>query len=320
MVVFDGIRHRQDLPDGDASVWGRMAFARIRLSGRKTMTKQSLLSTEEAHAKRTQLIEDGFCIVPGVLQGDPLARLQAFCDTFLDEHTVDRRFRYQGSDFHIMTEEAWAAAPDERRYHAPIVAETLYLPEAHAACELVGLEGMTSSGSMILLSKPPHGPPLYWHQDATYWNHPKAALPWPSRVFLSYYMVDTTRENGCLRVIPGTHRRRIDLHDELPRAHSPEIQQVDETHFAFNEQPGEIDVPCKAGDLVIADGRMLHAAWPNKTDKRRSLVLQWWDVFPFPSVPTWWEGDIPDEINADPDADYEGSRSPGKYLKAAQES
>ena len=144
---------------------------------------------------------------------------------------------------------------------------------------------MTSAGAIILLSKPPHGPPLYWHQDATYWNHPMSALPWPSRVFLSYYLVDTTRENGCLRIIPGTHRKRTELHDLLPDAHSPEMQRADETHLAFTEQPGEIDIPVQAGDLVIADGRVLHAAWPNNTDTRRTLVLEWWDLFPFPSVP-----------------------------------
>jgi len=34
------------------------------------------------------------------------------------------------------------------------------------------------------------------------WGHASATTPWPSRVFLSYYTVDTNRENGCLRVIP----------------------------------------------------------------------------------------------------------------------
>ena len=273
------------------------------------------LTAAEALAKRRQLLDDGFCLVPGVLRGDLLDRMRRFSDDFLDTHAVDHKFRYQGSDFHIMTKEAWDQQQDPRRYHDPIVKDILDLPAARAACDQVGLEGMTSAGSFILLSKPPHGPPLYWHQDATYWNHPKSALPWPSRVFLSYYLVDTTRENGCLRIIPGTHRKRTELHDLLPDAHSPEMQRADESHLAFTEQPGEIDVPCKAGDLVIADGRVLHAAWPNNTDTRRTLVLAWWDVFPFPSVPTWWEGEPPPEVHADPNATYEHSRRPTHHLR-----
>ena len=221
------------------------------------------LTAEEVLDKRRQLLDDGFCVIPGVLRGDLLDRTRRFSDEFLDTHDVDHHYRYQGSDFHIMAEESWAKDQDASRYHAPIVDELLNLPAAVGACDRLGLESMTSAGSIILLSKPPHGPPLYWHQDATYWNHPKSALPWPSRVFLSYYLVDTTRQNGCLRIIPGTHRKRTELHDQLPDAHSPEMQRADETHLAFTEQPGEIDIPVKAGDLVIADGRVLHAAWPN---------------------------------------------------------
>jgi len=149
-----------------------------------------------------------------------------------------------------------------------------------------------------------------------HWNHPRSALPWPTQVFLSYYLVDTTRENGCLRVIPGTHLRRTPLHDILPPAHGPEIQAVEEDHPAFSEQPDEVEIMAKAGDLVFADARMLHAAWPNRTDVRRPLVLQWWSVFPFPTAPTWWEGDMPPELSADPDGEYHPTRIPGDHLKA----
>ena len=38
-------------------------------------------------------------------------------------------------------------------------------------------------------------------------NSPEAVTPWPTRIFLSYYLTDTVRENACLRVIPGTHRK-----------------------------------------------------------------------------------------------------------------
>lgn len=280
------------------------------------MTKQQSTeeTTNETLMKRRELIEDGFCVLPGILRGELLDRMRQFSEEFLDSHPVDHRFRYQGSDFHIMSETIWTKSPDDAHYHAPIVDDILALPSAHAACRMLGLESMECSGGVILLSKPPHGPPLYWHQDETQWNHPKSALPWPTKIFLSYYLVDTDRENGCLRVIPGTHRKRTELHDLLPDAHSPEIQRTEETHLAFAEQPGEIDVPLQAGDLLIADSRMLHAAWPNATAVRRSLVLSWWDVFPFPSVPSWWDGEVPAEIQADPNATYERSRSPGKHL------
>lgn len=281
------------------------------------MTNQQtrILSPADALQKRNQLLDDGFCVVPGILHGTMLAQVRKFTDEFLDTHAIDPKHRYQGSDFHLQAERTWAKQPDPQRHHAPIVDQILDLPEARLACAELGLEGLSDTGGLIILSKPPHGPALYWHQDNMDWNHPKSSLPWPTSIFLSYYTVDTTRENGCLRAIPGTHRKRIPLHDQLPDAHGPEIQAIDETHLAFAEQPGEVDIPVKAGDLVIADGRVLHAAWPNQSDQRRPLILAWWRVFPFPSVPSWWEGEIPAAINTSPDANYEKTRKPGYYLR-----
>ena len=136
--------------------------------------------------------------------------------------------------------------------------------------------------------------------------------------FLSYYLTDTSRKNGCLRVIPGTHRKRHQLHDILPDAHSPEIQAIEDlAHPVFADYPEATDVPLKAGDLIIADARLIHAAWPNQTDQRRTLLLAWHDVFSFPNPPSWWTGDIPDVIK-ETHAKYDRSeslRTPTDYIK-----
>ena len=42
------------------------------------------------------------------------------------------------------------------------------------------------------------------------------------------------------------------------------------------DAPGCIDVEVKAGDLVLGDARMLHAAHANKSDKRRTLITMWY--------------------------------------------
>ena len=276
--------------------------------------RPSPISPEQALGARTDLLRDGYAVVPGVLGDDLLSRLRDYAHGFLDDHPVDTKHRYQGSDFHIQGESRWASNPNEDRHHAPIVDELVDNPRQREVADAMGLEGLHSGGGIIILSKPAQGPPLYWHQDCMHWNHPQAALPWPSQIFMSYYLVDTTRENGCLRAIPGTHLKRIPLHADLPAAHGPEIQAADVDHPAFAEHPDEVDLTVKAGDLVFADARVLHAAWPNQTDERRPLVLQWWSVFPFPTVPSWWEGPLPAELSEDADGAYEGTRIPGVHL------
>ena len=59
------------------------------------------MTEDEAIAKRNQLVRDGFCVIPGVLPADLLARLKAYTDELLDRRVVDPKHRYQGSDFHV---------------------------------------------------------------------------------------------------------------------------------------------------------------------------------------------------------------------------
>lgn len=278
------------------------------------------LTADSAPRKRDQLVTDGFAIVPGIL-GDPLlSELQTWSQDVFERVPVDPKYRYQGSDIHVYTEERWKLMDREsthQHFGDPIVQMLLDHEPQLQACRDLQLENLASAGGgLILLSKPAFGPPLYWHQDFMNWNHPEAASPWPTKIFLSYYMSDTTRENGCLRVIPGTHRKRIDLHDILPNAHTPEIQAIDDLdHPIFMDHPDSIDVPLKAGDLIIADARLLHAAWPNQTDQRRTLVLAWHNVFDFPNPPSWWDGDVPDVIrNYDPTFTCEGTRTVSHHL------
>ena len=84
----------------------------------------------------------------------------------------------------------------------------------------------------------------------------------------------------------------------------------------FADHPDAVDIPMKAGDLIAADARLLHAAYPNDTDERRTLVLAWHKVFPFPEPPSWWTRPIPDVVQgADPTVEYEPRRAPTEYLR-----
>lgn len=278
----------------------------------------SILTHEEALQKREQLVRDGFCVIPGVLHGEFLHELQDWSDALLASTPVDPKYKYQGSDIHVATERRAAKGHLHARQIAdPMIDRLVDWPLAWEACALLGLERQTSDESAILLSKPAGGPPLYWHQDWMNWNSPLSMTPWPTRIFLSYYMVDTSRENGCLRAIPGSHLKRLPLHDLLPDAHEAQIQASDTTHPAFSDYPDAVDLPVNAGDLVINDARALHAAYANTSRARRTLILQWHDVFGF-EPPSWWDAPIPDEVrHADRSASYKGTRTPGKYLRPA---
>ena len=127
-----------------------------------------------------------------------------------------------------------------------------------------------------IISKPPHSPPLFWHYDWFAWEDPTVYEPRPQQVFFMYYLTDTTRQNGCLRVIPGSHLQHNALHDLLDNPHAEAISRADDLDCPeFSPRPDEIDVPVEAGDLLIGDARLLHAAHPNRSDHRRTVITLW---------------------------------------------
>lgn len=92
------------------------------------------------------------------------------------------------------------------------------------------------TGTFQIISKPPGAPALYWHQDWARWDDPISLSPWPQQVFLNWYLTDTGPENGCLRVIPGSHRRRLDLHRHLVAPHEGGGYEIAETNECVDER------------------------------------------------------------------------------------
>ena len=94
--------------------------------------------------------------------------------------TVPHKIRYQGSDIFVNTERRWRGGTPtaENRFPDPIAEEIIDQPAQLEACRQIGLENLVSDDTVIILSKPGYGPPLYWHQDFMKWQSPEAATPW----------------------------------------------------------------------------------------------------------------------------------------------
>ena len=214
-------------------------------------------------SKREQLDRDGFCIVPGVLSSKMLRDLRRVTQEILDglpsEHEEDNRST--GSMVSV--------------YEHPLFADLIALPEGQAAVEALGFSSARFSSGYII-SKPPHSPRLFWHYDWAGWDAPESYTLRIPQIFFMYYLTDTRRKNGCLRVVPGSHINDNDLLPLLDEAHTPELlRAADPSRPAFSDRPDEVDVPIKAGDLLIGDSRLLHASHANESDERRTVITLW---------------------------------------------
>lgn len=229
------------------------------------------VSTADPAALRTRLIEDGYCHVPGVVPGDLVVRMRRIADAAADGLSAEERERYPfaGSMIQVNRHEGML----------PLIA----LPAARAVLAGMGYPGARFYSGFIISKPPQVAPPLYWHQDGILWDEPISYTDQPVQVFLMYYLIDTNRRNGCLRVIPGSHRRRHRLHG-LPPAHGEELAGAEEHHPALQPDPDEVDVPVRAGDVVIGDARLLHSAHPNRSPRRRTVITLWF-LPTFPDLP-----------------------------------
>jgi len=102
----------------------------------------------------------------------------------------------------------------------------------------------------------------YMHRDVLQWTR--------TLVTVIVYLEETNLENGCTRVVPGTHWlpgiRTNGLQDD------PEVLQSRLLRQA-------LPVPMPAGGLLALDGMVYHTAGENYTDKTRmSLTLGYHSV------------------------------------------
>lgn len=101
-----------------------------------------------------------------------------------------------------------------------------------------------------------------WHTDWGYYPHTNCDL-----LEISIALDPSTEANGCLRVLPGSHR-------------GPALDHTENGVFVGAVPPGSFDhdatvaLELEPGDISIHHVRLLHGSGRNRTDGPRRLLLQ----------------------------------------------
>jgi ectoine hydroxylase-related dioxygenase (phytanoyl-CoA dioxygenase family) len=101
-----------------------------------------------------------------------------------------------------------------------------------------------------------------WHQDVTYWGlePPYALTAW-------YAVDDSDVENGCMRVIPGSHRRGIFDHGTSQRPGN--LLSINQEVTEPVDESQAVDLVLRAGEISIHHGHLIHGSNPNRSNRRR---------------------------------------------------
>ena len=121
--------------------------------------------------------------------------------------------------------------------------------------------------SMLMMKPARQGFRAPWHQDFAFFVHDRAAL-----VAVQLYLDDSTLENGCIHVVPGSHRLGLLNHFRDDRF--TEIVEGDTS--AFDAQ--QVALPIEAGGMALWHCMTLHSSPPNTSDRpRRAIVFEYKD-------------------------------------------
>lgn len=227
---------------------------------------QNLPSTTELSTSLDHFATNGFGVLPGAFSPAEVAALQAEAVSVC---------RGQRGEFPGLLSLSDTDSDDDviRRYlcihhpHkiSPVLFGALNHPAIVAALTIVIGPNVKAMQSMLFI-KSEGKPGQAWHQDEFY-------IPTRDRSLTGVWiaMDDATVNNGCLWVVPGSHRRGVIYPD---RVHDdPRFDCANEAYdFPYSDEDAR-PVEVAAGSVVIFNGYLLHRSLPNHSRRfRRALV------------------------------------------------
>jgi len=134
-------------------------------------------------------------------------------------------------------------------------------------CGVLGFDRVALWTDKINLKRPREGSGFRWHQDSPYWGHACGHCDQLPNVMIT--LDDADRENGCFRVIPGSHRKGF-----LPGLNDGSRLGPLFTDPTTFEEDAQWLAEVPAGSIVVFDSHTVHGSEPNLSDRsRRAIVL-----------------------------------------------
>jgi phytanoyl-CoA hydroxylase len=237
-----------------------------------------------------RFVDDGFLVAPGLVSAGELAELKA-------DLVALARGTYPCPAFKpvapgVSDEDAIRSVLCIHQPHlvSPVMARFASHPRIAAVlarvvgAHLAHWDGAVKCMQSMLFAKAPGKPGQAWHQDERY-------IPTRDRSLAGAWIAidDASIENGCLWVVPGSHRNGY-LFPFKPPADLAEFDGADECHGFDAAQAVPVEV--KAGTVVFFNGYLLHRSLRNRSaaNWRRALVCHYMNAW---SLLPWFNAEVP---------------------------
>ena len=179
-----------------------------------------------------------------------------------------RRLKQAHGRHLVFTE--WISKPELVGRLKQLFGPNIVMPLAHHNC--------------IMTKQPVYSSDTGWHQDIRYW-----AFERPELVSVWLSLGREYPENGCLKLIPGTHRMQFDesrLDDALfLRPELPENQELIQRRVYAKLEPG---------DVLFFHCRTFHSASRNRTDQPKCSAVFTFRAAENPPIPGTRSASMPE--------------------------
>lgn len=199
---------------------------------------------------------NGFLVKPGLFPAEELAGLDDEIERLLPEYE-DRAGHRQGWMFGTPSELTVAVAQDHRVLD-------LIEPIVHPGIAI---------HSVKLVAKLPRSDDVcHWHQDEAFYRKPDDPSTFSqTRMSVWIPLQDSDERNGCLWVVPGSHRWGLEPYEMVD--HGTCRRKINREQYASEHA---VPVPVPAGSAVLFSGWTWHHSGSNATDRvRRAFIVSY---------------------------------------------
>ncbi len=228
-------------------------------------------ATLPAEEKRTFFEDQGYLVLEGLFDETEVAACAAEIDrlhTLAAELPEDelRRRSFQLEPY--ADAEAGDGRPVLRKIektgqHSAVFRDLAAHPRLLETIRLLLGDDLLLFRSTLMLKPAHHGSAHGLHQDSPYWPMEPPAL-----VTVSIALTDSSPENGCIQVIPGSHKWGMQKWGHIARERDQPLTDRPDVDLGQCRE-----VPLKAGSALLFHSLVVHGSGPNHSPHPRHTAL-----------------------------------------------
>lgn len=201
--------------------------------------------------------ESGWCVVDGLFNAEEIAAIEAFFEVYKTNGAAvyDDNSRFDEID----PKQRQVRAMHPHRYSAQAMQWALNPNVIEVLAVLLGKPALLAQ--TMYYFKPPGSKGQGMHQDNFY------LLAAPATCIAAWTAIDdAVVDNGCLYVVPGSHRHQIHCPKPVPGKTWNNYGDSHINPFPRDAKPVRVEVP--RGSTMFFGGQLIHGSGPNRTPDR----------------------------------------------------